>query len=222
MTTTVWTEQTEQSPGFVGTDLIDEDFAPDPGWTEVGNSSVNSANVLSNTISGADAYSYQTYTDQTEVWCEAEFTIDSATIVTNGQAFGLIGFSEADDSMRVDLNLSGGAIKFRIVIKNEDTSQTVIITTEELVVGKRYNMIIQFKAATVTGASDGIAKVWLDNTLIVDRTNIANFGQVAGAIVAGGLFASGTASAVQVTHWVKVGTTGSPPIWVEQTEVIGA
>ncbi len=203
-----------------GADLIDEDFDPDPSWTEVADSGVVGIDMVNTTVSGVDATSHTTYASETEAWVEIKFRFDALSMSSGG--CGVIGLSTSDATARVDMIESAGNIQLRTIWRKEDSSQANFTYSGEFMVpGKEYTITLHFLAASAPLAADGIIESWLGTIKMGEDTAVANNGQTASAVITGGQFATAASNATQITHSVKVGTTGASPAqivnWADQS-----
>lgn len=195
-----------------GADLIDEDFDPDPSWTEVGDSSVINGEVVSVIVAGSAASSQTTFASQTEVWMEDELKLDSGFLISSGDGVSLFTVVDGGTNvLRLDLVDSGGTLKFRTVF-NEDVGQIANVVSDPVfVAGIKYTITLHIKAATTSSSDDGIVEIWIDTVKILDVQTVDNNSKNPDTVVVGATFAGSTVNGTIRSDDVKVGTTGASP-----------
>lgn len=195
-------------------DLVDEDFDPDPGWSETG----SNANVLNNRVEvrlnvpvETNSFFVQTYTSQTEVWCSFEWTIGADTVLPSGAIFGG-GLTEGGGVTIATLGLiQSSGLKFSAAYRTDSGTESVTVSSPLPVVGTKYTVTCHYKSATAVAANDGIVQIWIDTALVLDLSNVDSDTVTVPMARAGFSQVNSSALGLQIIDNVKVGTTGLPP-----------
>ena len=198
--------------GGAGTDLIDEDFDPDPGWTAVGDSVVVDGEVISTIVGGGRDNLRESFASQDEIWADCEFTADSLTIGTNGHRTEVF---LADNGLSTVIAVSvindSGVLKWEAIHGTDAGSVVATIDSVPFPIGVRYQLTMHSKIATTTSSDDGVCELWIDTEKILDLQGVDNNSRNAVGINVGNINALASVDGVFVHDNVKVGTTGTPP-----------
>jgi hypothetical protein len=199
-----------------GNELIDEDFDPDPSWTSSGQAEVTGGEaVFSPLTPGVGDSLTKTFVSQTDVWCQFDITFNDIEIITTGHRIFGTGFNDnatSNDRLMLGAILNAGVVKFTTSHKTD--SANVLTIHSEITMGKKYNIVIHYVAATAPAANDGVAEVWIDQVKVLDLSNLDSDTISIDQFLAGSNLNSTTVSGGITVDNVKVGTTGASPLQV--------
>lgn len=202
-------------------DLIDEDFSTDPGWSEVGDVTVTGGELVAVSTGGSnDAATTPSFTQSSELWASVDYKVDSGfSISTTGQLANLTRFQIGGSTrVAVDVINSSGTLKFQTRIRNDTGSdETVIHDSPVFTAATSYSIVMRYLQATTDVASDGGGQIWINQELTRDSLDIDNFDTTIPNQLTVGLDTTGTSveGTARIDN-VTVGSSGESPASVTQ------
>ncbi|KKM01564.1 hypothetical protein LCGC14_1793200, partial [marine sediment metagenome] len=201
----------------IGTDLIDEDFDPDPGWAQVGDSVVIDGEVVSTIVNSGSDNLRETFPSQDAIWSESEIIVDELTIGTSGHrmevflidngAFAVIAFAIVND---------GGVLKWESIHGTDAGSVLAVINSVPFSIGTKYKLKMHNVIATTTSSNNGICELWIGKIKVLDIQNADNNSRKSIAVNTGNVFSTpSSVNGIMRSDNVKVGTFGLPPVGID-------
>lgn len=198
-----------------GDDLINENFTTNPGWEVAGTASQNTGRLEASAISGSGNYlTSPVFVQGDEYWGAFDVILDSNfDITTNTQQVSVFRIAITNQMrLSVDAIYFSGVISWQFRIQADGSILSYNTFTPAIPLNTTQRLTVHQKRSSGVSASDGIAQLWVDTTLLYDKSGIDDFDRSRGAEITVGAQDGGSSVTGDIfIDNIKVGTTGSPP-----------
>jgi parallel beta-helix repeat protein len=170
-----WTH-TDIVNAYSGTEAISDNFDDNDitDWTSSGDAAASSGQLHLHRVSGTTAYAYKASSALTEYWSSIQVNIASAAInwSTTNLMQGFVGMGTTTTAkLAMDLYNSGGTALCYYRYTNDagvQTGSTAVVFTFDT----WHTVVLHFKAATGAGNNDGVEQIWIDDTEVLNLSNV--------------------------------------------------
>lgn len=211
-------------------DLVNDDFHtdtdPPTGGTRSGDSHVVQGELVSTTVTGSEDWIRFDVGAHTEMWLEAEITLDVGSVIDETSPFGFdqrafSGALSTGTKHMMKIRKEGAGSQFSFVHITD--AGTVTYTHTPLVVqGQTYKIVYHWKKETGSASGDSEFQAWIDGVQIVQESGYADFAVTTpdDFYVGNWFTAPGSSYTTRVDN-LKIGVNGAPPTlvtnWVDRS-----